>query len=67
MSFIDEITASNEINDYTQEMSQAGRNTIQTLNIIKIIFADLFFVLVGSVIDILLFLFVKKKPKIVNL
>ena len=57
----------NELNDYTEDMSPAIRITLQTVNIAKIILADLVLMLIGIIIDFSLFLFVKRKPRIENL
>lgn len=53
----------NEINEYTQELEMSDLTILKILNFIKIIFSDLFFVIVTLTIDILLFYFIKKKSQ----
>ena len=61
-----QISYYSEINDYTQEMSETVRITLQILNVTKILLSDLMFLAIGLKIDFTLFLFVKKKPIIGN-
>lgn len=57
----------NEINDYTQELDTSGLAALKILNIIKILFSDLFFVLVNVIIDVYLYKFILKKSNILSL
>lgn len=51
----------NNINDYSQNIDESDFVFLKVLNVIKILFSDLFFVLFGLGTDFLLFLFIKNK------
>jgi len=50
----------NDLNDFTQELSTSNLLVLQVLNILKIIFSDLFFFITSILIDIVLLIFVKQ-------
>lgn len=49
------------INDYTQELDFSKLTILVLLNIINIIFSDIFFIVLSVLIDFFLFTFIKKK------
>ena len=53
----------NEVNDYTQDLSSSSLFWLNLLNLIKIIFSDIFFLIVGTIFDVLLLIFIKNQNK----
>jgi len=53
----------NEVNDYTQDLSSSYLLWLNILNLIKIIFSDIFFLIIGTIFDVLLLIFIKNQNK----